>query len=210
MALGMKANLLRFLPLFAFASLLSGCAFTKETVSLNYERPPLGAAVNESATIAVHKLKDVRGADPFLLANKGVQGKTSGAYVTTNEVADIVTAALKDTLAGMGCKMSADGSDLDLGGDILKFDSAVLMGFWAGAMEGSIQLNLKLTDAKTGALLWSEVLSGYTKIDGLQVDRAAHRQMVAERALQDVMQKLASSESFRKVLSRHKVATAAP
>ena len=206
----MKANLPRLWSLAALVSVLTGCAFTKETVTLNYQRPPLGEAVKEEATITVQKLKDARGADPYLLANKGVQGKTSGAYVTTNEVADIVTEALKDTLTGMSCKLVAEGADLNLGGDILKYDSAVLMGFWSGAMEGSIQLNLKLTNAKTGALVWSEVLSGYSKIDGLQVDRAAHRQMVAEKALQDVMQKLASSESFRKVLTHYNAAPPGP
>ncbi|MEI6084877.1 MAG: hypothetical protein WCS70_11315 [Verrucomicrobiota bacterium] len=206
----MKTTLLRFLPLLTLVTLLTGCAFTKENVSLNYQRPPLGEAVRVEATIAVQKLKDTRGSDPHLLANKGVQFKTSGAYVTTNEVADIVTAVLKDTLAGMSCKLVAEGADLNLGGDILKFDSTVLMGFWSGAMEGSIQLNLKLTNAKTGALVWSEVLSGYTKIDGLQVDRAAHRQMVAEKVLQDVMQKLASSESFRKVLTHYTAAPPSP
>jgi hypothetical protein len=205
----MNANPLRFVIPVALVALLTGCAFTKETVTLSYQRPPLGEAVNGQATITVQKLKDVRGADPYLLANKGVQGKTSGAYVTTNEVADFVTDAVGDTLSGMNCKLVAEGADLDLSGDILKYDSTMLMGFWAGACEGAIQLNLKLTDAKNGSLLWSEVLSGYSKIDGLQVDRAAHRQTVAERALEDAMQKLAASDGFRKVLLHYNVAPSA-
>ena len=70
-------------------------------------------------------------------------------------------------------------------------------------MESSIQLNLKLSDAKTGALLWSELLSGHTKIDGLQVDRGAHRRKVAEAALQDVMKRLGESDSFKNVIQNY-------
>jgi PBP1b-binding outer membrane lipoprotein LpoB len=210
MGIYMKATLLRFVPLVAVAVILTGCAFTKETVTLNYQRPPLGEPVKEDATITVQKLKDARGSDPNLLAQKGIAGKTSGAYITSNEVAVTVTEALTDTLAGMGCKLVAEGGDLSIGGDLLKFDSNVLVGFWAGSMEGSIQLNLKLTNAKTGVQVWSDVVSGYSKIGGLQVDRAAHRTMVAEKALQDAMQKLAASESFRKVLTHYNASPPAP
>ena len=206
----MKATLSQFLPLVALVALLTGCAFTKETVALNYQRPPLGEPVKEEATIAVQKLKDARGADPYLLAQKGVYGKTSGAFLTSNEVAVTVTEALTDTLTGMGCKVVAEGADLHLGGDLLKFDSSVIVGFWAGSLEGSIQINLKLTNAKTGALLWSDVISGYSKLTGLQVDRAAHRTAAAEQALQDAMQKLAASESFRKVVTHFNASPPVP
>jgi hypothetical protein len=204
----MKQILPRLVPFAGCVALLTGCAWTKETISLNYTRPPLGAPIVMEETIAVEKLKDVRGSDPYLVALKGVQYKTSGTYVTAREVADIVTDALKDTLTAMNCKVAVEHPDLIMTGDILKYDSVVLVGFWAGAMEGSIQLNLKLSDATTGALLWSEVLSGYTKIDGLQVDRAAHRQRVAEEALQDVMRKLSESQSLRRVLLQHHAAKA--
>ena len=159
--------------------------------------------VSADAVIVVEKLKDARGVDPHLLAHKGVQMKTTGAYVTDAEVADIVTDALKTTLKSLNYKIADDAGSLTLSGDIVKFDSDLMMGFWAGAMECSIQLNLKLTDTKTGALLWSELLSGYTKIDGLQVDRAAHRERVAQEALQDVMKKLGESDTFKKVVQNY-------
>jgi uncharacterized lipoprotein YajG len=199
----MKTTSANRLLLFSCVTLLTGCAFTKETVQVTFQPPVFPESVSADAVIVVQKLKDARGMDPHLLAHKGVQMKTTGAYVTDLEVADIVTDALKETLKSLKYRTADDTGALTLSGDIVKFDSAVIMGFWAGAMESSIQLNLKLTDAKTGALLWAELLSGYTKIDGLQVDRAAHRQRVAEEALQDVMKKLGESDSFKKVVQNY-------
>ena len=199
----MKANSANWLLLVSSVTLLTGCAFTKETVPVSFQRPLFNETVTEDAVIVVQKLRDARGVDPHLLAHKGIQMKTTGEYLTEREVADIVTDALKETLSSLHYKIANDAGALTLSGDIIKFDSNPIMGFWAGAMEGSIQLNLKLSDAKTGALLWSELLSGYSKIEGLQIDRAAHREQVAEVALQDVMKKFGESESFKKVVHNY-------
>ena len=196
----MKTPHHNWLLLISSVTLLTGCAFTKEKVAVSFQTPVFKETATAPTAIGVQKLKDARGVDPHLLAHKGVQMKTTGEYNTDAEVADIVTDALKTTLKSLNYKIASDGGGLTLSGDIVKFDSNVIMGFWAGAMESSIQLNLKLNDAKTGALLWSELLSGYTKVEGLQMDRAAHRQRVAEEALQDVMKKLGESETFRKVV----------
>lgn len=199
----MRPSVVHSLVLVSSVAFLTGCAFTKETVPLNFLPPAVNETVSEDAVIVVQKLRDARGVDPHLLAHKGVQMKTSGEYDTEREVADIVTDALKETLRSLNYKVADDGGSLALSGDIIKFESAVLMGFWAGAMEGSIQLNLKLTDSATGAVLWTELVSGYTKITGLQVDRGSHRTRVAEEALQDAMKKLGESESFKKAVHNY-------
>ena len=184
-------------------ALLTGCAFTKEQVTVGFQTPLFKETVTAASPITVQKLKDARGVNPHLLAQKGAQMKTTGEYDTDPEVAEIVTDALKTTLKALNYKIADEAGSLTLSGDLIKFDSNVIMGFWAGALECSIQLNLKLTDAKTGALLWSELLTGYTKIDGLQMDRAAHRQRVAEEALQDVMKKFGESDTFKKVVQNY-------
>jgi hypothetical protein len=46
--------------------MLTGCAFTKETVVVHYQRPQFVATAATTATtsISMEKLKDVRGTDP--------------------------------------------------------------------------------------------------------------------------------------------------
>jgi hypothetical protein len=124
-------------------------------------------------------------------------------YLTEKPVAEIVTAALQDTLAGLNYKLADAPAQLRLSGDLVRYESMPIMGFWSGALECSLQMNLRLTDGNTGNLVWSELISGYSKITGLQIDRAAHRTQVAEEALQDAMKKLSESATFQKAVASH-------
>lgn len=197
-------NIHSALLLLAVITFASGCAFTKTTVVVNFKAPTFTDTAQSETKVSVKKLADARGVDRYLLANKGVGTRTSGAYITTNEVAEIVTGALRDTLVALKYKLSADGADVTLTGDILKFDSTPLMGFWSGQLEGSIQLNLKLLDARTGTVLWSEIVSGVFKKSGLQLDHEGHRKEVAEGTLQDAMKQLAASPSLKAALQNHR------
>lgn len=193
----MKTKFSIYVCLIACLTLATGCAFTKSTVQINYKSPVFANKVNVSKIITVQKLNDLRGDDPFLLSYKGVETKTSGTYVTDREVADIVTDAIKDTLTAMNYKIAADRSDLILSGDLLKLDSTPLMGFWSGSLNCTIQINLKLSNVKTGKLLWSDTFTGFNQEKGLQVDSEQHREVTTEAAINDLMQKLAASVSFK-------------
>jgi hypothetical protein len=199
----MRKNLLLGFSLAAFVALTTGCAFTKSTVKIDFKPPVYTDKVSVDKIIVVQKLNDLRDGDPFLLSYKGVGMKTSGTYVTEEEVAVIITEAIKDTLTSLNYKIAANQGDLVLTGELVKLDSTPIMGFWSGDLDCTIELNLKLSDAKTGKLLWSDIITGFNKETGMQVDSEAHRKASTEAAIGDLMQKFAASASFKSTVQNY-------
>ena len=183
------------IPLF-----LSGCAFSKTTVKLNFTPPTDLPKVAVEKAVVVEPLKDQRGGDPMVLANKGVGMKTSGVYLTETPVAAIITDSIKQTLTQMGLKVSASPGDYLLTGELTRLDSVPIMGFWSGQMDCTVQVSLKMTDAHSGQIMWTDTFTGFNKKPGIQVDRGDHRKETTEAALADLAQKIAASTSFRRAL----------
>jgi hypothetical protein len=196
----MKSRSSLLLGLALVPLLFSGCAFSKTTVKLNLAPPAGIAKIAVDKAVTVEPMKDQRGGDPMLLANKGIGTKTSGVYLTETPVAAIVTDAIKQTLTEMGIKVAAAPGDLVLSGELNRLDSAPIMGFWSGQMDCTIQITFKLTDAHSGQILWTETFTGFNKKTGIQVDRADHRTETAAAAFTDLAGKLAASSSFRRAL----------
>ncbi|HVU28660.1 MAG TPA: hypothetical protein VHG71_13125 [Verrucomicrobiae bacterium] len=193
----MKTKIIPLAYFFVFGLFTSGCAFTKSTVVIDFKPHPEANKVNISQSIMVTQLQDQRGTDPNLLANKGIEIKTSGAYVTEKPIATIVTDAIKETLVVLNYKVTAGNGDLILSGDLLRLDSTPLEGFWSGELDCTIQVSLKLQEKETGKQIWSEVFTGFGKMTGLQIDSESHRKETTEAALADLTNKLANSSSFR-------------
>jgi hypothetical protein len=193
----MKRDLRVFILLGLLAVGMSGCAFSTDVVKIEYSPSRFTKVTESQKAIEVQRIKDIRGVEPTLLAYKGVQYKTTGKYVAEKEVADLMTDAIRQLLANLNYKVVEGKGDLTLTGEILKFDSQVLVGFWSGSIEGSTQVNFKLTDNQSRNIVWSEMISAYAKKTGLQVDREGHRKEVAEQVLDQLMQKLAESTTFK-------------
>jgi hypothetical protein len=182
--------------------ILGGCAYTTSTVKIDYTPSQYSKITDATKAIEVNRLKDMRGVDPKLLAYKGTQYKTSGSYVAEREVSDIVTEAIKTLLSNQNYRIVNDKGNLTLTGEIIKFESYVLMGFWSGQIEGNIQVNLRLIDNKNGNIIWNEIFSGNGKKTGVQVDREVHRKEVIEKALDNLMSNISNSALFKKVIER--------
>jgi hypothetical protein len=192
----MKIHSLASLALVLF--LLTGCAFSNTQVVVS-PKPPAGIeALKSPVAVTVETLRDDRGVDALLVANKGVGMKTSGKYLSARPVAEIVTECLRESLVAMNCP--AGTGNLLLSGTLLRFDSEPKMGFWSGEMSGVVQFNLKLTDRRSGQVVWTDLITGHANKTGLQIDHEGHRKEVAEAALKDAVGKLVTSPAFRVAL----------
>lgn len=200
----MKSKLPLLIGLTFISLFLSGCAFSRTKVKLSFTPPAGIQKLAVGKAIVVEPLKDQRGGDPLLLANKGVGMKTSGAYETEQPVAAIITDAIKQTLDEMGLKVSAAPGEFLLSGELTRLDSVPIMGFWTGQMDCTIQVSLKMTDTRSGQILWAETFTGFNKKVGMQVDRADHRKVTTEAALADLAGKIAASPSFRRALEENR------
>jgi uncharacterized lipoprotein YajG len=198
----MNSKILYLINIAWLVCILGGCAYTTETVKLDYTPSHYTKITDATKTIEVNRLKDMRGVDPKLLSYKGTAGKTTGSYVSEREVSDIVTDAIKNLLTNQNYRIVNDKGMLTLTGEILKFESYVLMGFWSGQIEGNIQVNLRLIDNKNGNIMWNEIFSGNGKKTGLQIDREGHRKEVLEKTLDNLMLNISNSTSFKKAIER--------
>jgi hypothetical protein len=184
---------------------LNACAFTTSVIKIDYAPTKYSSSqklMDLKETVSVDKFTDQRGGEPNLLSYKGVTHRTSGKYLSDKEVSAIVTEATKALLITLGYPIVNDIGDFRLTGELLKFDSTPIMGFWSGQLEGVAQLNLKLKDNKTGSIVWQEMFSGSAKKTGLQVDSEVHRKEVIENTLDDLMSKIAASQSLREFLEQ--------
>lgn len=182
--------------------LLSGCAFTNENVKLDFSPSGYSSVSTGGTTIHLDKLKDARGVAPNLVSYKGVQGKTGGQYLNDVEISEFLTDSIRQLLVQVGYNVDSSQSDFTLTGEILTFDSHCIMGFWSGSFEATIQVNLRLVKNKDNSMVWSETLSGHGKKGGAQVDRWGNRKLAFDLALNDLMQNIASSETFKAALNR--------
>jgi hypothetical protein len=190
----------KFLLAVMLLTLVAGCAFTDSTVKIDYKPTQFTPVSGSKSTVTVERFTDQRGVEPNLLSYKGVQTKTSGKYLSEQEVSMVVTDATKDLLKQLGYTVLDNGGDYMLSGELLKFESYVIMGFWSGQLEGMAQVNLKVKDGKSGVLLWNELFTTTAKKTGLQIDHENHRKDVAESTLDSLMKKIAESSSLKKVL----------
>ncbi len=182
---------------------LYGCAFTTDNVRINHLPPNYSISINSDKTIMLDKLKDVRGVDPKLIAYKGTMGRTSGAYINDIEISELLTNLIRDLLDNLGCQIVDNDGYLTLQGEITKFDSYVIVGFWSGQIEAAIQLNLKLVNTKSNDIIWNEIIDGHAKKDGIQLDHWNNREEALGKALDDLLQNIANSKSLLSAINKN-------
>jgi hypothetical protein len=200
----MKGKIAFLGPAVLILGILSGCAFTTTEIKIDYSPSQYTKITEAKKTIEVKPFKDTRGVDPNLIAQKYNQyGKTTGKYVSDRVVADIVTDAVKNLLSNLNYRLLKEKADLILSGEIIKCDQTVLMGFWSGQIEGNIQVNLRLIDAKGDNILWNEIMSGYGKKTGLQIVTASAYKEVFEKTLDNLMTNIANSTTFKAVVEKN-------
>ena len=197
----MKTVLIKLLTTISLFA-LSGCAFTNDYVKFTHDPSRLNILkTGENKAVKLNKLKDARGVDPKLLSYKGGAMKTGGQYINEEDVSELVTNALRDVLLRKGYDLDEETTDFVLNGEILRFDSNVIMGFWSGSIEATIQLNLKIVNKETGLIVWTETIAGYGKKAGVQVDRWGNRELAFQKAFDSLLENIAKSESLETAIS---------
>ncbi len=191
---------LKAFTIILLGTLLSSCAFTNDNVKIDYTPSNFAVSTSSSKAIQIAPLKDVRGVAPNLISYKGVQGKTGGQYLNDIEISQYLTDSLKNMFVKMGYNLNSSESPIAITGEVLKFDSYCIMGFWSGSVEAAIQINLKLINNKTKAIIWNEVVSGNGKETGIQIDHWENRKIAIDRALEVLMRNIATSDSLRSAI----------
>jgi hypothetical protein len=200
----MKDGFWRLALTVCLVGILGGCAFSTTQLKLDYTPPHYSKITEAPATIEVRQLKDIRGVDPNLIAHKANQyGKTTGKYVSEKQLSVILTEALRKLLSDLNYKVADGSGEIVLTGEILKFEQNILMGFWTGQLEGNVQVNLRLLNAKSNTILWNEIISGHTNKSGIVSGTDDIRKEVAKMTFDSLMTNIANSPTFKAAIEKN-------
>lgn len=199
----MKKVAIATLLMVCLVGILGSCAFSTTKIKLDYTAPRYSKITEAPATIEVRPLKDMRGVEPNLIANKQNQyGKTTGKYVSDKEISAILTEALRNMLSDLNYKVAEGSGEIILTGEILKFEQNILQGFWSGQLEGNVQVNLRLLNARSNTILWNEIISGRGNMSGIQFVTDDKRREVAKKTFDSLMTNIANSPTFKTAIER--------
>jgi uncharacterized lipoprotein YajG len=141
-----------------------GCAFTQANLNVGYDnakavKGPLSSIKPLQA--AVGEFKDVRPERDKIGYKRNGFGVKTADIVTTKPVPDIIREAFTAELSKNGHGIAASNKDLLFTGEITNFWFDYQMNFWTIEFMGTVAVNLKLTDGKTGAALFSRQYQGH-------------------------------------------------
>jgi uncharacterized lipoprotein YajG len=141
-----------------------GCAFTQADLNVGYDnakavKGPLSSIKPLQA--AVGEFKDVRPERDKIGYKRNGFGTKTANIVTTKPVPDIIREAVTAELSKNGHVIAASNKDLLFTGEITNFWFDYQMNFWTIEFMGTVAVNLKLTDGKTGTALLSRQYQGY-------------------------------------------------
>jgi uncharacterized lipoprotein YajG len=193
-------RLLRVLPIVAL-SFLGACALERDLVEVRHPPPQAVAVVPGAAQVSVRLVAtDAREANRERVGvKKNGYGMELAPIIATNDVVAEVGAAVSAVLTAQG--FSTAGGPGEVRVELLRFFNDFKIGFWAGAAEADVSINLRVTDA-IGAIIYTRVIT----VRGIKSPIGLASGSNARDALQDGMARLmaavAADEDFRRALLR--------
>jgi len=199
-----RGLLVQFFCCILAGSLLTGCAFSRTLVKLNFS-PNVTQSLNAArkGSLEVGEVKDTRlVTDPLVLMQKANQyGPTSGAYVTEVPVATIFRDGLKMALEQNGFTgMTAVHYELHT--EIQNFGIGVIQNGLFSAMTAKpwLEVRFELMDKATGQSVWHDTYTGQVTepLSSWTGENGGFIAKVFPEVSQEVVKQLISDKTFRK------------
>lgn len=161
--------------------LLSGCAWTPDTVVIQRQSLPV-ALVPGTAGIAITVIAADARQEREISHKKNGYGMRAADISAANDVVAEIRAGVADILAGQGFK---EGRDATIRIEVSRFYNSFDMGFWSATANAQATANLQVIGAD-GRALYARVYSANFQLASVQIMTAEN----AGAALREVLQKL--------------------
>ncbi|MEN6489815.1 MAG: hypothetical protein ABFD66_13220 [Smithella sp.] len=161
----------RLLLLLACSVFFSGCALTRDQVTLNYNMNiPLAQSFLDQPqeAVSIGTIMDRRGTDdPRLIFNKkNLYGDTmGGGWLAEKPVASIVEDTVREALSKANYNI-APAAEYQLYGTLQELRYEMIMGFWEGELRTVMAVQLHLKDMRSGRVVWNETFMGRSSLKG--------------------------------------------
>ena len=152
---------------FFAASLLSGCALTKDYVSLSYVPQPNEAKIDGADAVTLRVVvSDVRRIKDKVSVKKNGYGMEMAAIIAKEDVADTLKKAIEVELANRGFRLNAGG--VTVATELSKFYSDFKMGFFSGSAVAEVTMNVQIKKPD-GSIVISKLVTGEGGKEHLQL-----------------------------------------
>ena len=169
-----------------------GAHYSIDQIDLSYDAQQNVQKIARADNISIEvNVKDVR-TQTDGAPSKGVANQAA-AIISNQDVSKLVKEAIERELAQRGYMVSP--GHVIIMCDLSNFWAKWEMGFWAGKAHGSCQFMVKVLDQKR-TLIFSDIISGESTKDGIQLTSGDNAKEVLELALKDAMKKLFQTQDF--------------
>lgn len=179
--------------------LLSGCAFTEESIPVRYT-----GAANLSVTPGAKDVTvEVKSTDGRVSNKDRVSSKKNGygnetaRILATNDVIAEVGKAVETELASLGFKIGPNGLKLEV--EVLTFYSDFKSGFWSGEAVADVSFSL-LAKKADGTLIFSRTYRAVGNNPDIMMASGSNAQPALEAALRNAVQVMVNDTDFHNAL----------
>lgn len=187
----------RLFPILITTLLLSGCALTRDHITLDYVPMPSAEKIAEADKIQLKvEISDHRNQRDRVSCKKNGYGMEMASILSKKDVNLLIKEALMTELSNRGFTLGNDHQNsvlIDV--ELNKFYNDFKVGFFLGGAAAEVILNIKVKKAD-GQFVFSRSVVGSGENQGIVLFTGTNAKITLESALQNAISKIVSDKDF--------------
>ena len=177
-----------------FLMLLSGCALTKEHITLDYVPQSNVEAIRGSEKVNIKlNVTDARTMRDKVSYKKNAYGMEMGEIISDSDVIDLIRKSIKTELQNRGFIVDSGGTNVNI--ELIKFYNDFKSGFFAGDASAEIIMGVQVKQ-KNGNIPYNKTITGAYVEQNVQLATGGNAKRALDGALKDVIPKLMNDQKF--------------
>jgi len=189
----------RLIAIFAVAVIVTGCALSEDTVTLQYSWMPGVAALPAAELVQVDVVASDARADhqDRVSVKKNGYGMEMAAIRSDRDVVALVKESIETELSARGFKTASGAGHVKV--DLMKFYNDFKIGFFSGDAVAEVVFNVQVLGAN-GAILYSKPVSSTGKNADVLLASGSNAKVALENGLQLSVANLMNDPEFIKAV----------
>ena len=177
-----------------FLMFLSGCALTKEHITLDYVPQSNVEAIRGSEKVNIKlNVTDARTMRDKVSYKKNAYGMEMGEIISDSDVIDLIRKSIKTELQNRGFMVDSGGTNVNI--ELIKFYNDFKSGFFAGDASAEIIMGVQVKQ-KNGNIPYNKTITGTYVEQNIQLATGSNAKRALDGALKDVIPKLMNDQKF--------------
>lgn len=177
------------------AVVINGCGLTEDTITISYAPQQNIEIIDgaESINVSVN-LTDSRTVKSKISTKKtGYNGMGTYAIKADNDIASLVSNAIKDELRNRGFKLQS--GNVVINTELNKFYNDFKIGRWSGTAASEVIMNVQIKNS-SGIIMYAKTINGLHNEEGIQIMSGQNTKISIEKAMQIAIANLMEDDSF--------------